>query len=93
MAKDEEELTALRQRKTSLISENKQTLHTPLPEDQSDRLENEDDKQSSNGTSCWTERSITPPDAQPPNTLLVLLVLGLSVSTRFYKLAEPPHIW
>ncbi|CAL8300074.1 unnamed protein product [Boreogadus saida] len=92
MAKDEEDLTALRQRKTCLISENKQTLHTPLPEAQSNRLENEDDKQASNGTSCWTERSITPPGAQPPNTILVLLVLGLSFATRFYKLAEPPHI-
>uniref|UniRef100_A0A8C5FP09 Protein O-mannosyl-transferase 2 n=1 Tax=Gadus morhua TaxID=8049 RepID=A0A8C5FP09_GADMO len=86
------DLTALRQRKTCLISENKRTLHTPLPEAQSNRLENEDDKQASNGTSCWTERSITPPGAQPPNTILVLLVLGLSFATRFYKLAEPPHI-
>ncbi|KAG7282452.1 hypothetical protein CRUP_018169, partial [Coryphaenoides rupestris] len=81
--------------KTCLLSESKEhTSHrTPSPETQSDRHGGEGDRPSSAGPSdqtTWT--TISPPEARPPNAVLVLLVLGLSVSTRFYKLAEPPHV-
>lgn len=92
-----EDFSVLRNRKTCLTSENKHALHTsPLPEIQSNTLgheeEDDDDQRSSNGTSHCTDRSITPPAVVPPHAGLVLLVLGLSFSTRFYKLAEPSHI-
>lgn len=52
----------------------------------------EDDTQSSNGTSAQlAARGSVRNEAT--SRVLLMLVVGLSFSTRLYKIAEPPHVW
>lgn len=83
--------STLRNRKTLQLSEKTyQTLSTPVSEDKN--CQTEDDTHSSNGTSAQLSargRFST----EPPGRGLLALVVGLSFSTRLYKIAEPPHVW
>lgn len=51
----------------------------------------EDDTQSSNGTSAQlpTREDVR---RDPPSRVLLMMVVGLSFSTRLYKITEPPHV-
>uniref|UniRef100_A0A3P8SU61 Protein O-mannosyl-transferase 2 n=1 Tax=Amphiprion percula TaxID=161767 RepID=A0A3P8SU61_AMPPE len=49
----------------------------------------EDDNQSSNGSSA---QLFTRRHGESPVKVLLLLVVGLSFSTRLYKITEPPHV-
>ncbi|XP_041827966.1 protein O-mannosyl-transferase 2 [Melanotaenia boesemani] len=49
----------------------------------------EDDTQSSNGSSA---QLLVKRRNESPSNVLLILVVGLSFSTRLYKIAEPPHV-
>ncbi|XP_008282287.1 protein O-mannosyl-transferase 2 [Stegastes partitus] len=83
----------LRNRKHIPTSE--KTFQTPFPSapkgksSQPAGHSSEDDSQSSNGSSA--QLSTRRHDESPVRVLLVLVV-GLSFSTRLYKITEPPHV-
>ncbi len=85
--------SALRNRKTFPTSEN--TPSSPLSKDadsQTAGLLSEGDTQSSNGTSAqFSARGKV--SNEPASRVLLMLVVGLSFSTRLYKITEPPHVW
>lgn len=60
--------------------------------DQSTRRLSKDDVQASNGTSAEQFSKGEPSDGAS-EIVLQMLVMGLSFSTRFYKIAEPAHVW
>lgn len=83
----------LRNRKTCPTSEKIQTF--PIPS-KNTQHSSEDDSQSSNGTSAHRSnrgRDSTSDESPSRGLLLLLLVAGLSFSTRLYKITEPPHVW
>lgn len=51
------------------------------------------DTQSSNGTSARCPAKEHGNNEAPSRVLLMMLVVGLSFSTRLYKITEPPHVW
>uniref|UniRef100_A0AAQ5YGK2 Protein O-mannosyl-transferase 2 n=1 Tax=Amphiprion ocellaris TaxID=80972 RepID=A0AAQ5YGK2_AMPOC len=57
--------------------------------DQTAGHSSEDDNQSSNGSSA---QLFTRRHGESPVKVLLLLVVGLSFSTRLYKITEPPHV-
>lgn len=72
-----------------------QTLSTPVSEDkdcQSAGHLSQDDAHSSNGTSAQPSARGRV-RSESPGGVLLMLVVGLSFSTRLYKIAEPPHVW
>lgn len=68
-------------RKRNVCPPSERTPITPQSEDKNPRTTSKDDPLSSNGT-CVS--------AEPVSRLLLL---GLSFSTRLYKITEPPHVW
>lgn len=85
--------SALRNRKVFPSSE--KTPSSPLSKgthSQTAGHHSEDDAQSSNGTSaqCSTRGNNS---EEPPSRVLLMLAVGLSFSTRLYKIADPPHVW
>lgn len=84
--------SALRNRKTYVTPEKSfQTTFTPVSENsQTPGHLAGDDTQSSNGPSAqFAARG----NAESPSKVLLMLVAGLSFSTRLYKITEPPHVW
>ena len=86
--------SALRNRKIhSSTGASSQSPNTPVAKDNSiqnaGRL-SEDDTQSSNGSSA---QFFGGGSNESPSKLLLMLVVGLSFSTRLYKITEPPHVW
>lgn len=75
------ENSTLRNRKRDPTSKVKSTQHL-----------SKDDTQSSNGTSVqqFSKGEITYGLSE---VVLQMLVMGLSFSTRFYRITEPPHVW
>lgn len=73
--------SAIRNRKRVPTSKDTNTLHL-----------SKDDSQSSNGTSVQQLSKGNIP-AGPSEVVLQMLLMGLSFSTRFYKITEPPHVW
>uniref|UniRef100_A0A3Q3W0E8 Protein O-mannosyl-transferase 2 n=1 Tax=Mola mola TaxID=94237 RepID=A0A3Q3W0E8_MOLML len=67
-------------RKRNVCPPSERTPITPQSEDKNPRTTSKDDPMSSNGT-CVS--------AEPVSRLLLL---GLSFSTRLYKITEPPHV-
>lgn len=86
-------ISSLRKRKPCPTSE--KTPNTPLSKDKNihttGRL-SKDDTQPSNGTAAHlsAKRNVS---KEPFNRLLLMLVVGMSFSTRLYKITEPPHVW
>lgn len=64
----------------------------PTSKDKNTRHLSKDDTQSSNGTSVQQFSKGEISDG-PSEVVLQMLVMGLSFSTRFYRITEPPHIW
>lgn len=64
----------------------------PTSKDKTIRHLSKDDTQSSNGTSAqqFSKGEIS---YGPSEVVLQMLVMGLSFSTRFYRITEPPHVW
>ncbi|XP_068194820.1 protein O-mannosyl-transferase 2 isoform X5 [Antennarius striatus] len=54
-------------------------------------LVSKDDPRSSNGT-CGRSAAGGRVGGDPAGVLLLMLVMGMSFSTRFYKISEPPHV-
>lgn len=79
-SKTGEKLT-IRNRKRVPNSKDKNTQHL-----------SKDDTQSSNGTSAQQFSKGETSDG-PSEVVLQMLVMGLSFSTRFYRITEPPHVW
>lgn len=81
--------SAFRNRKICTTSE--MTTTAPLSKDK-DARSFKDDARSSNGTSAGAAPK---GDAshEPPSRGLLMLLVGLSFSTRLYKISEPPHVW
>lgn len=85
--------STLRNRKICPTSE--KTPSTPLPKDRNSQTAGHlpgGDTQSSNGT-CAQFSAKGNVRSEPPSRVVLLLVLGLSLSTRLYKITEPPHVW
>lgn len=82
-------ISTLRNRKICPTSE--KTPSAPLSKDTNihatGRL-SKDDTQPSNGTPAQFSSRV-----DVSNELLLMLVVGMSFSTRLYKIAEPPHVW
>lgn len=80
--------SALRNRKICTTSEETPTAH--LSKDK-DARPFKDDARSSNGTSAGAAPK---GDAshEPPSRVLLMLLVGLSFSTRLHKISEPPHV-
>lgn len=74
------ENASIRNRKRVPTSKDKNTQHL-----------SKDDTQSSNGTSAqqFSEGELS----DGLSGVLQMLVTGLSFSTRFYRITEPPHVW
>lgn len=91
----------LRNRRSCLNSEKEQSSQIPsTPQVRGDKDTkdvghlSEGETQSSNGTSVpWSDRGTCPPHNETQSTVLLLLVVVLSFSTRLYKIMEPPHVW
>lgn len=87
--------STLRNRRTVQPSEKLyQTLSTPASKDNICRTAGSvagDDSRSSNGTSELSSRGRLSDES--PSRVLLMLVVGLSFSTRLYKITEPPHVW
>lgn len=81
--------STVRNRKTCPISEKTPSAHPP--KDKNIHSFNADDR-SSNGTSA---RGSPKGDSshERPSWVLLMLLVGLSFSTRLYKISEPPHVW
>ncbi|XP_019742811.1 protein O-mannosyl-transferase 2 [Hippocampus comes] len=77
--------SSVRHRKTFRVSTPKSTDKNP----NKDGHLTEDHSQQTNG-SYSRKRSST--SDEPTNRTLLLLLVGLSFSTRFYKIKEPPHV-
>lgn len=75
------ENSTIRNRKRLPTSKEKNTWHL-----------SKDDTQSSNGTSAQQFAKGEISDG-PSEVVLQMLVMGLSFSTRFYRITEPPHVW
>uniref|UniRef100_A0A4W6ERM6 Protein O-mannosyl-transferase 2 n=1 Tax=Lates calcarifer TaxID=8187 RepID=A0A4W6ERM6_LATCA len=88
--------STLRNRKTFPLSEKTfQTPSTAVSKDKNSRTggqSSEDDTQSSNGTSAQFSVRGSLGTNEPPSRVLLMLVVGLSFSTRLYKITEPPHV-
>uniref|UniRef100_A0A7N6B4G4 Protein O-mannosyl-transferase 2 n=1 Tax=Anabas testudineus TaxID=64144 RepID=A0A7N6B4G4_ANATE len=86
--------STLRNRRTVQPSEKiYQTLSTPASKDNTCRTAGSvagDDSRSSNGTSELSSRGRLSDES--PSRVLLMLVVGLSFSTRLYKITEPPHV-
>lgn len=86
-------ISTLRNRKIFPISE--KTPSTPLSKDTNIHTAghlSKDDTQPSNGTPAqFSPRGDV--SYEPPSRVLLMLVVGMSFSTRLYKIAEPPHVW
>lgn len=88
--------SALRNRKIFPASEKTfQTQSTALSKDKTSQAAghlSDDDTQSSNGTSaqCPARGNV---NNGPQSRVLLMLVVGLSFSTRLYKITEPAHVW
>lgn len=88
--------STLRNRKTFQFEEKTfQTPSTPVSEDKNCQTAGHlsgDDTHSSNGTSAqFSVRGRF--SNESPSRVLLMLVVGLSFSTRLYKIAEPAHVW
>ncbi|XP_034077787.1 protein O-mannosyl-transferase 2 [Gymnodraco acuticeps] len=85
--------STLRNRKICLTSE--KTLQAPSTSLSKDKHSHtaghlsEDDTQSSNGAQFSTRGNLS---KDPPSRVLLMLLVGLSFSTRLYKITEPPHV-
>lgn len=75
------ENSSIRNRKRVSTSKDKNTRHLSKV-----------DTQSSNGTSVQQFSKGEISDG-PSEVVLQMLVMGLSFSTRFYRITEPPHVW
>lgn len=64
----------------------------PTSKDKITRHLSNDDTPSSNGTSAQQFSKGEASDG-PSEVVLQMLVMGLSLSTRFYKITQPPHVW
>ncbi|KAG7237260.1 hypothetical protein INR49_032593 [Caranx melampygus] len=104
MAKDEcstqrnkpGDTSALRNRKSFSSEKILQSTCTPVSKDkncQTAGLKPVDDIQSSNGTSAQFPTRGGFSKEPSSNVPLLMLVVGLSLSTRLYKITEPPHVW
>lgn len=82
--------STVRNRKTCLDTSGK-TPSTHPPKDKNIHSFKADAR-SSNGTSARVSPKGDACDERPSWVLLMLLV-GLSFSTRLYKISEPPHVW
>lgn len=78
---------SLRHRKNTASTGQEQTPYTQLSKKQ--RLVSKDDTQSSNGTSDQYPDYET---GKAPSKIVLPLVVGISFSTRLYKITEPPHV-
>uniref|UniRef100_A0A3Q0RGF7 Protein O-mannosyl-transferase 2 n=1 Tax=Amphilophus citrinellus TaxID=61819 RepID=A0A3Q0RGF7_AMPCI len=85
--------SSLRNRKTCLTAEKSfQTPVTPVSKDKDSQTPGcltGDDTQSSNGPSA---QFVARGNIESPSKVLLILVTGLSFSTRLYKITEPPHV-
>lgn len=85
---------ALRNRKTCPTPEKSfQTTFTPVSKDKNSQTAGHlagGDTQSSNGPSG---QFLARESIESPSKVLLMLVAGLSFSTRLYMLTEPPHVW
>ncbi|XP_030575483.1 protein O-mannosyl-transferase 2 isoform X2 [Archocentrus centrarchus] len=85
--------SSLRSRKTCLTAEKSfQTPVTPVSKDKDSQTPGcltGDDTQSSNGPSA---QFVARGNIESPSKVLLILVTGLSFSTRLYKITEPPHV-
>ncbi|KAA8582270.1 hypothetical protein FQN60_009010 [Etheostoma spectabile] len=82
--------STLRNRKIFPTSEKTlQSPFTPLSKDKNNQTAGH--TQCSNGTSapCLARENVS---KDPPTRVLLMLVVGLSFSTRLYKITEPPHV-
>ncbi|KAF3844774.1 hypothetical protein F7725_007937 [Dissostichus mawsoni] len=85
--------STLRNRKIFLTSE--KTLQAPSTSLSKDKHSHtaghlsEDGTQSSNGAQFSTRGNLS---KDPPSRVLLMLLVGLSFSTRLYKITEPPHV-
>ncbi|CAM9232282.1 unnamed protein product [Lampetra planeri] len=95
MAKEECSTRAkIRNRKTCPTSGKTLTLHTAPCPPLKDKDTQHADSQSSNGTwSGGTDRGRMSTGEQRSRRMMLLMLLGLSFSTRLYKITEPPHVW
>lgn len=89
-----EDSSTLRHRKVFLTpAKTPNVLFTSLSKDKTSQdagHSSEDDRQSSNGSSSqFSDRGRD----EFPRKVLLILVVGLSFSTRLYKITEPPHVW
>lgn len=84
---------ALRNRKTCPTPEKSfQTTFTPVSKDKNSQTAGHlagGDTQSSNGPSG---QFLARGSIESPSKVLLMLVAGLSFSTRLYKITEPPHV-
>uniref|UniRef100_A0A3Q2WZE5 Protein O-mannosyl-transferase 2 n=1 Tax=Haplochromis burtoni TaxID=8153 RepID=A0A3Q2WZE5_HAPBU len=84
---------ALRNRKTCPTPEKSfQTTFTPVSKDKNSQTAGHlagGDTQSSNGPSG---QFLARESIESPSKVLLMLVAGLSFSTRLYKITEPPHV-
>lgn len=64
----------------------------PTSKDKTTQHLSKDDTPSSNGTSAQQFSEGEASDG-PSEVVLQMLVMGLSFSTRFYKITQPPHVW
>ncbi|XP_076017881.1 protein O-mannosyl-transferase 2 isoform X2 [Genypterus blacodes] len=87
----------LRNRKTTCVSSDiqktSQTLSVPLPEDTqctAGHLSEDDDTHSDGSSAQWTDSDN--PSEESQSSVLLLLVAGLSFSTRLYRIMDPPHV-
>lgn len=86
------DIPALRNRKNIPPSQN---LCTTLSKDKSSQTcghLSDDETHSSNGTSSKFKARRQLKD-ESSSRVFLMLVVGLSFSTRLYKITEPPHVW
>lgn len=86
--------SAVRHRKICPTSEKTPAAHLSGGKDARSLKE---DARSSNGTSAGAAPKGAAIHGPPGRVLLMLLLLmllaGLSFSTRLYKISQPPHVW
>lgn len=80
--------SAVRNRKICPVPE--KTPAARLSQDKEARPHQDDAR--SNGTSA-ADAPKGDAGHEPPSRVLLMLLVGLSFSTRLYKISEPPHVW
>lgn len=82
-------------RKRRLCPTSEKTPNTPLSKDRNIHIISKDDTQPSNGAAARLSAK-GHVRKEPFNKMLMMMmmvVVGVSFSTRLYKITEPPHVW